>query len=130
MWAGVQSSTDIVNHMGLLLIPPPTQPPPPPIPIPPPYLSIQSADINTDVYSFTASEASACKETSDGSEGTGKDTADQIVVTPCSPFVCCRFLSASRYVCLERKKMEGCSTNKCEGVSEERRESTAWMSVK
>lgn len=67
----VQLEMDTVNHVGLLLIPPPTRPTPPapPLPPPPPYLSIQSTDINTDLYSFAACELQPAKRRETGQKG-------------------------------------------------------------
>ena len=67
----VQLEMDTANHMGLLLTPPPS----------PPHLSIQSTDINTDLYSFTRRELQhGEREEREGSERTGKDRAYQIAV--------------------------------------------------
>lgn len=61
----VQLEMDTANHMGLLL----NLPPSPLSPSPPPYLSIQSADINTDLYSFAQCELQHGERREKGQKG-------------------------------------------------------------
>lgn len=72
VWARVQSSTG--DGAGQSHGPP--LDPAPPSPPPPPYLSIQSADINTDLYSFSACEPLPARRRGTGGSGRAEPGSD------------------------------------------------------
>lgn len=114
----VQLEMDTVNHVGLLLIPPPTRPPHSLLPL---HILAFRAQTSTQIsiHSLRVSFSLQRDERRVRKDRKGQSVSD---CRGSPPFVCCRFVSAPHNVCLEKKRGMCRSANEWVSTSEEREE--------